>query len=584
MRRDIGKGDAVAGIGRTRRIAASALALLAIVAIPATAGDSSRAGGAAAEKGRVEVAQASGVAGRDLMTYAFIRSLGERMRPAEQAPLPNDECATDEASGGAVPVVPIKCKWQPDVADKPIPGLPTPTPTPPAQPTPGPSPTPTPTPAPVTPPAPQPVDAGFRYFPPGSLQRDAQRGRVDRKVYMPGIVFPLKLGAGHHAFMNSQIYGFGGGGWGGAGAAGGSECDPRNYDAMLQRDNYCEVRSWGMPMCPSGAGHQGQDIRPPTCRDNSWEVVAVADGIITLVTSNTTVKLKANDGTVYDYLHMHPASITVEEGDTVKQGQVIGRVSKYMNGRRDTTYHLHFNARQRIRVGTKVLEVYVPVYTSLIAAYRKAKGLDAGIDADGNLIVDARYEIGAAPTPPAPTPPAPTPPAPTPPAPEPPAPTPPAPTPPAPTPPAPTPPAPEPPAPTPPLPTPPAPTPPAPEPPAPTPPAPMPPAPTPPVPTPPAPTPPAPEPPAPTPPAPTPPAPTPPAPTPPAPEPPAPTPPAPTPPAPQPPAPPPPAPPAPLPEFSKPPAQNLPPPPPPQPSWWERGMGYVDGVRKWLGY
>ena len=135
------------------------------------------------------------------------------------------------------------------------------------------------------------------------------------------------------------------------------------------------------------------------------------------------MKLKGNDGTVYEYLHMHPNSITVTEGSKVKQGDVVGRVSKYMGGTRSTTYHLHFNVRQRIQVGNKVLEVYVPPYTSLIAAYRRSKGIDSGIDAMGDLAPDPMLEIGAvaqAPPQPAPTPsdpqptPAPTPPAPAP--------------------------------------------------------------------------------------------------------------------------------------------------------------------------
>jgi murein DD-endopeptidase MepM/ murein hydrolase activator NlpD len=407
------------------------------------------------------------------------------------------------------------------------------------------------------------ADPGFRYHSPGLLAaRDAsaRRGRNDdRKVYVPDIIFPIRLEAGRFASMNSQIWGYGGGGYNGVGEAGGTECDPRNYNPMQQRDNFCEVRGWSMPLCPSGEGHQGQDIRPPSCKDNTWDVVAVADGIITLVTSNTTVKLKANDGTVYEYLHMHPDSIKVKEGNKVKQGDVLGRVSKYMNGTRSTTYHLHFNVRQRIQVGSKVLEVYVPPYASLIAAYRRSKGLDAGVDATGDLAPDPLLEIGAVaqapPQPPAPTPPQP-------------APAPSAPasdsTPPAPAP-APAEPAPAPsPAPAPPVPTPPEP---------PTPPAPGP-APAPPVPTPPEPpTPPSPAPgPAPAPPAPTPSEP----PTPPSPAPgPAPAPPAPTPP--EPPAPPAPAPsPAPAPTPAPTPAPPAPTPSPApseQPkSWWQRGV------------
>jgi murein DD-endopeptidase MepM/ murein hydrolase activator NlpD len=242
------------------------------------------------------------------------------------------------------------------------------------------------------------VDLGFAYYPPGDLDpHNANRGRKgDRKVYLPNIIFPLRLAPDQHPHMNSQIWGHGGSGYDGSGATGGSECDPANYDPMLQRDTYCEIRSWAMPMCPGGTGHQGQDIRPPTCKDNAWEVVAVVDGIITQVTSNTTVRLKGADGTDYWYLHMHPQSITVKVGQSVKQGDVLGRVSKYMDGDPNgTTVHLHFQVRQTIRVDGKILSVYVPGYTSLIAAYRKTKGLDPGIGPDGNLVVDARFEIGA---------------------------------------------------------------------------------------------------------------------------------------------------------------------------------------------
>ena len=228
--------------------------------------------------------------------------------------------------------------------------------------------------------------------------------------------------------MNSQIWGYGGGGYNGKGEAGGSESDPRNYDPMKQRDNFCEIRSWDMPLCPGGAGHQGQDIRPPSFKDNYWEAVAVVDGTITNVTSNTTVQLKGTDGTDYYYLHMHPRSITVKSGQKVKQGQVLGKVSKYMGGTPSTSLHLHFNIRQRITVGGKALTVYVPPFTSLISALRVARGMDPGIDANGDLLLDTTIEItqGDAPLPspaPAPTPPAPKPPTPKPePAPQPPAP------------------------------------------------------------------------------------------------------------------------------------------------------------------
>jgi murein DD-endopeptidase MepM/ murein hydrolase activator NlpD len=237
----------------------------------------------------------------------------------------------------------------------------------------------------------------FAYYPPGKLDpKDRRKGRSDRRVYMKDIIFPLALPKGMHPHMNSQIYGYGGGGWGGKGAAGGSECDPRNYDPFRQRDNYCEVRGWKLPLCPSGTGHQGLDIRPPSCSDSKWAAVAVADGIITRVTSNTTVVLKATkDGTSYYYLHMNPKTIRVKRGQKVLQGDVLGKISKYMGGRRQTTTHLHFMAKQNLSHNGRIISTYVPIYTSLIAALREEKGIGASVDANDELIVDANYEIGA---------------------------------------------------------------------------------------------------------------------------------------------------------------------------------------------
>jgi murein DD-endopeptidase MepM/ murein hydrolase activator NlpD len=358
--------------------------------------------------------------GRDLATYALVQSLA-----AGQALMSSPGMGATRRERGVIPppcsssssaVELARCSLLPPATGPSTPATP-PVTEPGAPPAPGPVTGPA-TPPPATPPAtppPGPAGAGFAYYPPGELiDKDKGHGRpADRRVYAPAIIFPLKLGQGLFPHLNSQIWGYGGGGWNGKGAAGGSESDPRNYDPMKQRDNYCEVRGWSMPLCPSGTGHQGQDIRPPSYKDNNWEAVAVTDGVISNVTSNTTVQLKAADGTDYFYLHMHPKSITVKTGQKVKQGDVLGRVSKYMGGTPSTSLHLHFNVRQRIKVGAETLQVYVPTFTSLIAALRREKGLDPGIDADGNLSVDPMLEVGAAPPSPAPAPapsPSPTPP------------------------------------------------------------------------------------------------------------------------------------------------------------------------------
>ena len=237
----------------------------------------------------------------------------------------------------------------------------------------------------------------FAYAPPGALHpSSSRRGRVnDRRVYAPGIIFPLALRSGENPHMNSQIFGFGGGGWEGRGQAGGTECNAQNYDPFGQRDTFCEEGGWALPMCPAGNGNPGQAIRPPTCIDSRWDVVAVTNGTITKVTQDTLVVLKGNDGTTYWYKHLNPRTIRVRSGQRVSQGQVLGKVSRYAGGSGATTTHLMFQARQTIRAGSRRLRTWVPIYTSLIAALRRAKGLGQSVNDNGNLIVDALYEVGA---------------------------------------------------------------------------------------------------------------------------------------------------------------------------------------------
>ena len=203
----------------------------------------------------------------------------------------------------------------------------------------------------------------FSYDPPGKLVSGSGKGRVDTNVYAPDMVFPMETG---EAFANSQVWGRGG-----LNGGGGTQCDKQNF-SYPWHDNYCETRSWDMPLCPSGAGHQGQDIRAADCKDKTHWVVAAVDGRITNV-GTYSVYLTAEDGTRYDYLHM--ANVAVKEGERVTQGQHLGMVSNQFNGE-STTVHLHFNIKQNV---AGVGAVYVPTYLSLVTSYEYHLGIKTRI-------------------------------------------------------------------------------------------------------------------------------------------------------------------------------------------------------------
>ena len=201
----------------------------------------------------------------------------------------------------------------------------------------------------------------FSFDPPGALVAGSGEGATDTTIYAPGMLFPIADGP---AYANSQVYGHGG-----YLGPGGGQCDAENYSYPWQ-DNYCETRSWNMPLCPSGNGHQGQDIRPATCEKDIHPAVAAADGTITNIGSYS-VYLTADDGTRYDYLHM--SNVAVSSGQEVTRGQVLGMVSNKFGGTA-TTIHLHFNIRQFVEgIGS----VYVPTYPSLVASYQELIGVVA---------------------------------------------------------------------------------------------------------------------------------------------------------------------------------------------------------------
>ncbi len=199
------------------------------------------------------------------------------------------------------------------------------------------------------------------YLPPGDLLPGSGEGVAEYTVFAPGMRYPLEAGP---SFPNSQVYGNGG-----LNGPGGSQCDAVNYDYPW-RDNYCETRTWDMPLCPSGQGHQGQDVRPATCENRKHWIVASAAGQVTSIGSYS-VYVTTPAGQRFDYLHGALDTLVVSEGQELQAGDPIIKVSNNM-GQTATSIHLHFNIKQSV---ANVGYVYVSPYMSLVAAYSELMGL-----------------------------------------------------------------------------------------------------------------------------------------------------------------------------------------------------------------
>jgi murein DD-endopeptidase MepM/ murein hydrolase activator NlpD len=204
--------------------------------------------------------------------------------------------------------------------------------------------------------------SSFSYTKAGYLvpSSSGEGRKGDEYIYAPNIRFPLEKAP---AYINSQVYGVGG-----YLGPNGSLCDKKNYQYPWH-DNYCEKRSWGMPLCPRGKGHQGDDIRASTCEKNRYYAVAVERGTITHIGSYS-VYLRGESGRTYRYLHLSSNSLKVRVGERVSRGQKIGLVSNNM-GSTPTSIHLHFDVKETILVNNRASSVYIPIYTSLVDAYKR---------------------------------------------------------------------------------------------------------------------------------------------------------------------------------------------------------------------
>lgn len=214
---------------------------------------------------------------------------------------------------------------------------------------------------------------------PGILQDQTARfetslGVTDPSVVSPLMRFPVQSGP---AFLNSQIFMFGGGGYNYGGGEvyenpnTGQENDPANFDYPWQ-DNFCEVRTRGNGLCAAGVGHHGQDIRPATCDNGANLAVAPEDGFVRRVGDTHLVEIYGDSGLVYKFLHLdRPLEPGIVKDARVVKGQPIGKISnKTGSVSRSTTVHLHFEIWHGLASGGVNLGAGpLPPYSSLVEAY-----------------------------------------------------------------------------------------------------------------------------------------------------------------------------------------------------------------------
>jgi murein DD-endopeptidase MepM/ murein hydrolase activator NlpD len=260
---------------------------------------------------------------------------------------------------------------------------------------------------------PDPVSPDFAYYAPGDILPGTgsrgHGGRADFTVYAK-IRFPMAQGP---AYANSQSFMNWGNcdltgriGLGGRDKNAAYRCrvndktlltdESKNY-AYPWRDNFCEHRGYYVGQCPSGLGHQGQDIRPGSCLEHvegagrcdpyQEDVVAVADGVIMRSPGDRSLYLvidKPGEHIRFRYLHMNPQMLDAAgmvSGREVAEGEVLGAVGNYGREPGGTTYHLHFDAQVPTRDGW----VFVNPYMTLVAAYERLIG------ARGQVVNDAMF-------------------------------------------------------------------------------------------------------------------------------------------------------------------------------------------------
>jgi len=161
--------------------------------------------------------------------------------------------------------------------------------------------------------------------------------------------------------------------------------EAKNY-AYPWRDNFCEHRYFYVSQCPAGAGHQGEDIRPGSCKLRNdgadrcepyqHDVMAVKDGIALRSPGDEAIYLVVNqpgEHVRFRYLHMNPHLLDAAgfvSGRKLTAGEVIGLADDYGERQGGTTYHLHLD----LQVPTRRGWIFVNPYMTLVAAYERLIG------------------------------------------------------------------------------------------------------------------------------------------------------------------------------------------------------------------
>lgn len=248
---------------------------------------------------------------------------------------------------------------------------------------------------PAAPERPSAQSDAFRYHTvgklvPGSGMR-APAGNPDRTVYAR-MRFPA---AEAPAYVNTQAFRRRGGlviAWAPAATPAEENGHDDRKDAAQKeaaqyvwRDNFCERRDFSVGQCPSGRGHQGQDIlgvtcepgpRKRDCRANRDDVVAAREGMVLRESWNEAFFLVTNaqgERLRFRHLHMHPRKLDDDDifsGRIVKEGDRLGTIGNYNRRPGMTTTHLHFE----IQVPTRDGYVRVNPYMTLVASYEHLIG------------------------------------------------------------------------------------------------------------------------------------------------------------------------------------------------------------------